>query len=83
MARLVCVGNSLEICIPKSIISLVGFKEDTELEFKIVEDGLLIRPVQQKRARWNEAFKKPKGRVKETIPGEDIANQFDLDEWEW
>ncbi len=58
MAELVRIGNSKGVRIPKIIIEQAQL-EEKELEFKIVDEGLLIRPVNKKpRAGWEEVFKK-------------------------
>ncbi len=58
MAELVRIGNSKGVRIPKIIIDQARL-EGKELEFKIVDEGLLIYPVNKKpRAGWEEAFKK-------------------------
>jgi antitoxin MazE len=84
MTHLIHVGNSMGVRIPRAIISQLGFKEDTPLEFKVTEEGLLITPVCQAREGWVEAFKAAKKRRKEPLLiDDDISNQFDSDEWEW
>lgn len=86
MTHLIHVGNSLGVRIPKAIIAQVGFKEDTDLAFKVIEEGLLIMPVRVRALRegWKEAFKSPKRKRKEELlMGEEVINEFDRDEWEW
>jgi antitoxin MazE len=81
MAHLIHVGNSLGVRIPKAIIAQIGFKEDTNLIFKITDEGLLISPTSNIREGWAEAFKKaPKDHL---LMGNEIVNEFDKDEWEW
>ena len=56
MAELVRIGNSKGIRIPKIIIDQARLKEK-KLEFKIVDEGLLICPVSKKtRVGWEEIF---------------------------
>lgn len=84
MPHLVHVGNSLGVRIPKAIISQIGFTEDTNLQFKVTAEGLLISPVRNRREGWDEAFKEAKQSKKEQFfLGEQIDNTFDKDEWEW
>lgn len=84
MPHLVSVGNSFGVRIPKAIIALLGFTPDTDLVFKIVNEGLLISPTSHSRAGWAEAFKHPHIDQKEPLlMGEKIGNRFDEDEWEW
>lgn len=81
MTHLIPVGNSLGIRIPKAIIIQVGFKEEMELELKVVEEGLLIAPVHPSRKGWAEAFKE--GKKEDLLMGDKITNKFDEEEWEW
>ena len=57
MATLIKIGNSQGVRIPKAIIEQAHL-EDNELNFKVVEDGLLIQPVKKVRAGWKEQFDK-------------------------
>jgi len=57
MATLVRVGNSQGVRIPKVIIEQAQL-ENKELEFKIVDDGLLIHPVKNPREDWKKQFDK-------------------------
>ena len=56
MAELVKIGNSKGVRIPKALIEQAGL-EGSELELKVVRDGLLIRPLKQPRQGWDEAVK--------------------------
>ena len=54
--KVVKIGNSRGIRIPKSIILRSGLKSEVELE---VSDGLIIiKPVSANRKSWDTAFKK-------------------------
>jgi len=57
MATLVRIGNSQGIRIPKVIIEQAQLG-NKELEFKIVDDGLLIHPVKNPRDGWKKQFDK-------------------------
>ncbi|TWI76702.1 antitoxin MazE [Desulfobotulus alkaliphilus] len=57
MATLIKIGNSQGIRIPKALIEQAGL-EDRQLEFKIIDNGLLIKPVKKNREGWKEAFDK-------------------------
>jgi len=82
MPRLIHVGNSIGVRIPKAIITQLGLKENTDLVFKVTDQGLLIAPVRHSREGWGEAFKARKGR-KDQLFAEEVINAFDNDEWEW
>ncbi|MFO7716479.1 AbrB/MazE/SpoVT family DNA-binding domain-containing protein [Desulfosarcina sp.] len=84
MATLIRIGNSQGIRIPKAVIEQARL-EDKQLEFKIIDDGLLIQPVKKNREGWKEQFDKA---LKSQEPNE--ADQAWLDaplvneeDWEW
>lgn len=83
MAHLIPVGNSFGVRIPKAIITQMGFQKDSDLVFKVTDEGLLISNKRKSREGWEEAFKKSrKNKRKQLLMGE-INNKFDESEWEW
>jgi antitoxin MazE len=57
MATLIRIGNSQGVRIPKAIIEQAQLN-DKELEFKIIDEGLLIQPFKKPRQGWKEQFEK-------------------------
>ena len=51
MAKIIQIGNSQGIRIPKPIIALAGL-EDKELDFVVMDSGLLITPQKKARVGW-------------------------------
>ena len=51
MAKIIKIGNSQGIRIPKPIIALSGI-EDTDLNFVVLDSGLLITPDKKARVGW-------------------------------
>ena len=51
MAKIIQIGNSQGIRIPKPIIALANL-EDKELEFVVMDTGLLITPEKKVRVGW-------------------------------
>ena len=51
MAKIIQIGNSQGIRIPKPIIALADL-EDKELEFVVINSGLLITPQKKVRVDW-------------------------------
>jgi antitoxin MazE len=81
--RIIKIGNSQGIRIPKTILEQTGIKDEVELE---VEDNqIIIRSPDQPRQGWEEAFKSmAKDRDDKLIIDDmKIQNSFDKDEWEW
>jgi len=54
-ARVVKIGNSQGIRIPKPILEQTGIMEDVELE--VEKNQIIIRPISKPRAGWENAFK--------------------------
>ena len=52
MAKIIKIGNSQGIRIPKPIIALAEL-EDQELDFVVLGSGLLITPVKKARIGWD------------------------------
>ena len=51
MAKIIQIGNSQGIRIPKPIIALADL-EDKELDFVVIDSGLLITPQKKARVGW-------------------------------
>ena len=56
MAKIIKIGNSQGIRIPKPIISLAKL-ENQELEFVVLDSGLLITPEKKVRIGWGNKNK--------------------------
>jgi antitoxin MazE len=83
-ARIVKIGNSQGIRIPKPILEQIGAGEDVELA---VEDRqIVIRPSANPREGWDEAFKRmaESGDDSLLIGGDEpIGHSWDDEEWRW
>jgi antitoxin MazE len=84
MTTLIRIGNSQGIRIPKAVIEQARL-EDKQLEFKVVDDGLLIQPVRRNREGWKEQFDKAlQSRESDEVDVEWLAAPLlDEDDWEW
>ena len=51
MAKIIQIGNSQGIRIPKPIIALANL-QDQELDFVVMDSGLLITPEKKVRVGW-------------------------------
>jgi antitoxin MazE len=82
-ARVVKIGNSQGIRIPKPILEQIGAGEDVELE---VEDNqIIIRPAANRREGWEEAFKSmaETGDDALLMGDEPLSPSWDDEEWQW
>ena len=66
--HLVKIGNSQGIRIPKAVIQQIHLLDEVDIEIK--KDCLVIKPAENPRAGWAEAFR---------LAGKDNAS--DLDDW--
>jgi len=57
MAKIIKIGNSQGIRIPKPIIALANL-ENIELDFVVLDSGLLITPDKKARIDWKTNTKK-------------------------
>ena len=83
-ARVVKIGNSRGIRIPKSLIDESGLKSEVELE--INNGQIIIKPVSKCRENWDTAFKKMARNEDDILlDSETLLNQskWDEEEWEW
>jgi antitoxin MazE len=82
-SRIVKIGNSQGIRLPKPLIDQTGLREEVEI---IVEGNrLIIAPVGHPRASWPASFQKMASIGDDALfDGEvQISTAWDEDEWEW
>ncbi|MEN8163857.1 MAG: AbrB/MazE/SpoVT family DNA-binding domain-containing protein [Acidobacteriota bacterium] len=83
MARLVQIGNSRGIRIPKPLIEGADL-EDCELELKIVSEGLLVKPATTRRHGWKKAFDVMHDHGDDAmVMAAEPPTSFDHEDWEW
>ena len=82
-ARIVKIGNSRGIRIPKPLMEQTGLGE--EVEIVVDENRLVIAPVDAIRSGWVDAFKKMSDRGDDELLDADKLppTQWEGDEWEW
>ncbi|MGB5988105.1 MAG: AbrB/MazE/SpoVT family DNA-binding domain-containing protein [Desulfobacterales bacterium] len=81
-ARVIKIGNSQGLRIPKPILEQTGILDDVEIE--VEKNQIIIRPVKNVREGWEAAFKKM-GEQKDDTPiiNENISHSWDKAEWQW
>lgn len=85
MPQLIKIGNSQGVRIPKPLVQQAKLA-DTELEFVVVDDGLLIAPVHEKpRRNWEERIRTAlSAEADEGVDAEWLDADLTADEgWEW
>ena len=82
-ARIVKIGNSQGIRIPKLLLNQIELGEEVELE--VQEGQLVIRPAQRPRYDWDEQFAEmAQSGDDRLLDAEAIKlTSWDTDEWEW
>ena len=80
--KVVKIGNSQGIRLPKPLLEQCGIKKEVEVE--AIDGVIVLRPIKKKlRKGWNESFKEM-ARLNDDKPiNDDIATDFDEREWEW
>jgi antitoxin MazE len=81
-ARIVKIGNSRGIRIPKSLLQRSNLSEEVELEAE--KNRIIIRSVRQPRQDWESAFRAMAERQDDELLDNDMpATDFDENEWHW
>ena len=80
--RLIKIGNSQGVRLPKLLIDQAGLTDEVDVESR---DGeIVIRPSHGPRHGWEERFKAMADAGDDRlIDGDSPATTFDSTEWEW
>ena len=78
--RIVRIGNSQGVRIPKLLLEEVGLDGDVEL--RVEEGRLVIENVREPRAGWEKAAAEV-ARAEEGALEPGVATDFDQEEWVW
>ena len=80
-ARLIRIGNSRGVRLPKPIIEEARLKEAVQL---LVRDGaVIITSLRRPRSGWAEAARKARGDDHDRLLDESTPTEFDQKEWRW
>ncbi len=79
-SRIVRVGNSQGIRIPKTMLEQSGIGEHVEIEVR--DNQIVITAASKARAGWSKAFAQMASDGHEE-PILDVTNSWDETEWEW
>lgn len=81
-AKIVKIGNSRGIRIPKPLIAQAGLKGDVEIN--VEENRIIISPAERPRMGWAEAFHNMASKGDDILPDNDLVeSRWDEEEWEW
>lgn len=79
--RLIRIGNSRGIRLPKPLIEQAGLGDDVEL--RVVDGAIVVERSRQPRERWAEAAAALAARSDAGLLDPPTATRFDADEWAW
>ena len=80
-SKIVRIGNSKGVRLPKPLLEQVGLVDEVDLE---VRDGeLVISPSGPARAGWREAAALLAQRQEDELLDVPTPTRFDAEEWEW
>ena len=81
--RIIKIGNSQGIRIPKLLLEQTLLGDEVELE--VQDEQIILRPAHPARHGWEEAFQLMASRGDDHLPaGEDLTpTTWDEEEWEW
>lgn len=80
-SKIVRIGNSQGIRIPKVLIEQCGLS--SEVELAVVGNEIRVRSISTVREGWEEAFIKMAERGDDKLLDEPTATEWDKTEWEW
>ena len=79
--RIVQIGNSRGIRVPKGLLEHAQLPDDVELQ---ADNGrLIVRAARGPRAGWADAAKTMHARGEDRLLDKSTANQFDEKDWRW
>ena len=80
-AKVIRIGNSKGVRIPKALIEQANLGDEVELEVK--EGKLIMRPIANPREGWEEDLAAMSEEEKEILDITSLSNEWDETEWEW
>ena len=80
-AKVVPIGNSRGIRIPKVWLGQLGVAE--EVEMALQEDKLVITRPRHPREGWAEAFRRMAETGDDDLLDEPVPTHWEVEEWEW
>jgi antitoxin MazE len=80
-SRIVRIGNSRGVRLPKPLLAEARLSEDVEI---VVRDGaIVISSAARPRAGWSKAAKRARAHDDDTLLDAPTSTRFDDQEWKW
>lgn len=80
-ARIVRIGNSRGVRLPKPLIEQAGLGEEVEL--RVEEGAIVIQAAGRPRAGWAEAARQLAAAGESKLLDEPTPTKFDDTDWQW
>lgn len=80
-AKLIRIGDSRGVCIPKPLIDQAGLIDDVQL--KVVGTAIIVQSDSSVRSGWEDAARGIAGLNEDGIIDEPLPTEFDESEWIW
>jgi len=80
-ARIIKIGNSRGIRIPKLWLEQLGLAEEVELSVR--QDHLVVRPSRRPRQDWDERFRAMADQGDDRLLDAGTGTKWDETEWRW
>jgi len=79
--KLIKIGNSRGIRIPKAVVERLQLTDNIEMIVK--EDHLELRPGRKPREGWADAFREMAQHTDDQLSDEPTPTKWDNEEWDW
>jgi antitoxin MazE len=79
--KMVNIGNSRGVRIPKTLIKQMGFTDDVKIIIEPTQ--LVLRPVTPIRMGWDEQFRLMAKNGDDVLLDKGTLTKWDRSEWEW
>ena len=81
--RIVQIGNSRGLRLPKQVLAHAGLGDEVELDVR--DDHIVVRPARSARMDWDERFRAMAERGDDALLDADdlVPTRWDETEWEW
>ena len=82
-ARIVKIGNSQGICIPKTLLAQTDLRD--EVEITVRRGTLVVSAAAPARSGWDDAFRQMAARGDDhLLDGDSVtAEAFEAEDWQW
>jgi antitoxin MazE len=80
-SRLIRIGNSRGVRLPKPLIEEAGLREDVEV--RVRQGAVVITSPSRTRVGWAEAAQRLRSRKEDRLLDPPSATRFDDVEWQW